>query len=89
MPRGSYLLNGKNAHNLTDDEVSRFRSRFIGFVFQSFYLMPKNSALENVMLPGLYSSTPLPLLRTRAKCLLEDVGLGDWRDHTPAQLSSG
>lgn len=86
---GSYLLNGKNVHNLTDDEASRFRSRFIGFVFQSFYLLPKTSALENVMLPGLYSSTPLPLLRTRAKSLLEDVGLGDWRDHTPAQLSGG
>lgn len=86
---GSYSLNGKNVHNLNDDEASQFRNRFIGFVFQSFHLLPKTSALENVMLPGMYSSTPLSTLRARARELLAEVGLSDWQNHTPAQLSGG
>lgn len=86
---GSYLLNGKNTHNLSDKEASELRNRFIGFVFQSFHLLPKTSALENVMLPGMYSGETMAILRKRARHLLDQVGLADWAGHTPAQLSGG
>ncbi len=86
---GSYLLNNQDVYDLSDDQASQLRSRFIGFVFQSFHLLPKTSALENVMLPGMYSKAPLHTLRSRAKELLSQVGLADWQNHTPAQLSGG
>ena len=86
---GAYLLNGQDALSLTDDEASTLRSRFIGFVFQSFYLMPRATALENVMLPGMYAGVSRSAMRARAKELLERVGLADRADHTPSQLSGG
>ncbi|WP_231117166.1 ABC transporter ATP-binding protein [Pseudodesulfovibrio alkaliphilus] len=86
---GTYHLNGHNVAGLDDEEASLVRSRFIGFVFQSFYLMPQASALENVMLPGMYTGEGLPSMRKRAMALLDQVGLADRADHTPAQLSGG
>jgi len=86
---GTYQLNGHDIGALDDVEASRMRSRFIGFVFQSFYLMPQTSALENVMLPGMYTGEPLSRMREWAMSLLERVGLADRADHTPAQLSGG
>lgn len=86
---GSYHLNGYDVGGLDDEEASLMRSRFIGFVFQSFYLMPQASALENVMLPGMYTGKPLSSIRTRAMDLLNQVGLADRAEHTPAQLSGG
>ena len=86
---GSYLLNGGNVLTLDDNGASAFRSRFIGFVFQSFYLIPQASALDNVLLPGIYTGEPAKTMRARAASLLEQVGLADRRGHTPAQLSGG
>ena len=86
---GSYLLNGHDVGGLDDEEASLIRSRFIGFVFQSFYLMPKASALENVMLPGMYTGESFPSMRRRGLALLDQVGLADRAYHTPAQLSGG
>lgn len=86
---GSYHLNGYDVGKLDDDEASLIRSRFIGFVFQSFYLMPQASALENVMLPGMYTGESFSTMRKRALALLDQVGLADRADHTSAQLSGG
>jgi putative ABC transport system ATP-binding protein len=86
---GTYLLDGQDALRLTDDEASALRSRFIGFVFQNFFLMPHATALENVMLPGMYSGVSRSAMRSRATELLEKVGLADRAGHTPAQLSGG
>lgn len=86
---GSYHLNGYDVGGLGDEEASLIRSRFIGFVFQSFYLMPQASALENVMLPGMYTGESFSSLRKRAMELLDQVGLADRASHTSAQLSGG
>jgi putative ABC transport system ATP-binding protein len=86
---GGYFLQGQNIVSLSDDELSELRNRTIGFIFQTFYLVPYVSALENVMLPGLYSRTPTRQLRQRAQELLELVGLGDRMDFKPGQLSGG
>ena len=86
---GRYFLMGKDASSLTDDEQSDMRNHALGFVFQSFYLIPYASALENVVLPGLYSGRPAAELRRRATALLEQVGLGDRMDFKPARLSGG
>lgn len=86
---GSYLLNGYDVSALSDDEASSLRNRFIGFVFQSFYLMPHATALDNVMLPGMYAAMPRNAMRERAEELLERVGLADRAHHTPSQLSGG
>ncbi len=86
---GTYHLNGYNVAGLGDEEASLIRSRFIGFVFQSFYLMPQASALENVMLPGMYTGEGFSSMRKRAMALLDQVGLADRAGHTPAQLSGG
>ena len=86
---GVYLLNGKDTSSLTDDEASHLRNRFIGFVFQSFYLMPRASALENVMLQGMYADVGGRAMRRKAKELLARVGLADRADYLPAQLSGG
>jgi putative ABC transport system ATP-binding protein len=86
---GSYFLQGQNIVSLSDDALSELRNRTIGFIFQTFYLVPYVSALENVMLPGLYSRTPARQLRHRAQELLDQVGLGDRMDFKPGQLSGG
>ena len=86
---GRYLLQGRDVAGLTDDQLSELRNRLFGFIFQSFYLIPYVSALENVMLPGLYGATPTRQLRQRAQQLLEQVGLADRMHFRPGQLSGG
>ncbi|MDY0269348.1 ABC transporter ATP-binding protein [Trichloromonas sp.] len=86
---GSYLLNGQDVAQLADDHLSELRNRMIGFIFQSFYLIPYVSARENVMLPGLYGHTAGRRLRARAEELLALVGLADRMDFKPSQLSGG
>ena len=86
---GRYLFQGQDVAQLADDRLSELRNRQIGFIFQSFYLVPYVSALENVMLPGLYSATPTRQLQQRAQQLLEQVGLADRMNFRPSQLSGG
>lgn len=86
---GSYKLNGREVSNLSENELAQVRNQKIGFVFQSFNLLARTSALKNVMLPMLYAETPKAQRPIIAKKLLEMVELGDRLDHTPAQLSGG
>ena len=86
---GRYLLNGRDVSHLSDDELSDLRNATLGFVFQSFHLIPYATALENVLLPGMYSHAPQGRLRKRAHELLERVGLGDRADFRPGRLSGG
>ncbi|GAB7082194.1 ABC transporter ATP-binding protein [Megalodesulfovibrio paquesii] len=86
---GSYKLLGKDVSHQSDDTLSTLRSRHIGFVFQSFYLIPYATALDNVLMPGLYTSTPQRQLQQRARELLQMVGLSDRMHHKPSQLSGG
>ena len=88
---GRYLLEGKDVSQLTRDELARVRNHKIGFVFQSFNLLPRTSALENVELPMLYTGTKVaPAERhRRARAALASVGLEDRMDHFPNQLSGG
>jgi putative ABC transport system ATP-binding protein len=86
---GRYLFQGQNVADLADDRLSELRNRRFGFIFQSFYLIPYVSALENVMLPGLYGASPTRQLRQRARQLLEQVGLADRMHFRPGQLSGG
>ncbi|AMV73298.1 ABC transporter ATP-binding protein [Desulfuromonas carbonis] len=86
---GRYLLQGEDVAGLPDDRLSELRNRTLGFLFQSFYLVPYVSALENVILPGLYGPTPGRQLRQRAEELLVQVGLGDRLHFKPSQLSGG
>lgn len=86
---GIYELLGQNTKGLDDDRQSDFRNLSLGFVFQSFYLIPYATALENVILPGLYSGKPHAELQARAKFLLEQVGLADRMDFQPSRLSGG
>ncbi|WP_243367020.1 ABC transporter ATP-binding protein [Fundidesulfovibrio soli] len=86
---GRYLLRGSDVSGLSDDELSGLRNQSIGFVFQSFYLIPYATALDNVLLPGLYSPAPQHQLRQRAEHLLAQVGLADRMRHKPSQLSGG
>ncbi|HDS1198056.1 TPA: ABC transporter ATP-binding protein [Shewanella algae] len=85
---GSYLLNGEEVGQLDDDALSAVRNRQIGFVFQSFHLLPRLTALQNVMLPLRYSPEGLGD-ETHAIELLRRVGLGERLDHRPNQLSGG
>ena len=86
---GAYILNGKDILTCTDNELSDIRLEHIGFVFQSFNLLPKQSALENVFLPLIYAGVPKKERIERAKAALERVGLGDRLDFKPTQLSGG
>jgi len=86
---GTYRLLGRDVSGLSDDELSRLRNTTLGFVFQSFYLVPYATALENVLLPGMYSGLPQTELRTRALALLDRVGLADRVHFKPANLSGG
>jgi putative ABC transport system ATP-binding protein len=86
---GSYRLLGRDVSRLDDDERSRLRNTALGFVFQSFYLVPYATALENVMLPGMYADLPQAELRARALDLLDKVGLADRVNFKPANLSGG
>ena len=86
---GSYRLLGRDVSDLPDDELSHLRNTVLGFVFQSFYLVPYATALENVMLPGMYSELSQAELRARGLELLDKVGLSDRVNFKPANLSGG
>ncbi|HET7263070.1 MAG TPA: ABC transporter ATP-binding protein [bacterium] len=86
---GSYKLAGQEVSRLTADELAVVRSKQIGFVFQSFNLLARTSALENVELPMLYAGILRETRDARAKELLESVGLGNRLDHKPSELSGG
>jgi ABC-type lipoprotein export system ATPase subunit len=88
---GQYWLDGEEISRLGSDQRAIIRSRKIGFVFQSFNLLARTTALENVMMPLTYAADPVPdrEAKRRAKELLERVGLGDRMDHFPSQLSGG
>ncbi|MDP2847670.1 MAG: ABC transporter ATP-binding protein [Humidesulfovibrio sp.] len=86
---GAYRLLGRDVSGLPDDELSRLRNTVLGFVFQSFYLVPYATALENVMLPGMYSDLSQAELRSRGLELLGRVGLADRVNFKPANLSGG
>ena len=86
---GNYELDGRALKDLSDDALAEVRNKHIGFVFQSFHLMPKMDAVDNVALPLLYANVPLKERRARAQAALEAVGLGDWVDFLPNQLSGG
>ena len=86
---GTYELNGKDLHNLSDNALADIRNKYIGFVFQSFYLMPKLDAVDNVALPLLYAGVPLKERRARAVEALNAVGLGERIHFRPNQLSGG
>ena len=86
---GSYRLRGRETGELSDDALSHLRNQAIGFVFQSFYLIPYATALDNVLLPGLHSDAPRAALIRRAGELLDKVGLTAQTRHKPSQLSGG
>jgi putative ABC transport system ATP-binding protein len=86
---GRYLLNQEEISAMNDDAASDIRNRSIGFVFQSFHLLPRLSVLENVLLPQRYSNSPDAQAETRARQLLERIGLAQRIDHKPGELSGG
>ena len=86
---GTYELDGRNLKDLSDDDLADIRNRHIGFVFQSFHLMAKMDALDNVALPLLYAGVPLKERRARAEEALKAVGLEDRIHFLPNQLSGG
>jgi putative ABC transport system ATP-binding protein len=86
---GRYEFTGKNVAAMTDDELAGIRNREIGFVFQTFNLLPRADALRNVELPLIYAGMPPEERRARARQALENVGLGDRLDHRPNELSGG
>ena len=86
---GEYWLNSQKVSELDDDELAHIRNKEIGFVFQTFNLLPRASALHNVELPLIYAGVPAKERRERARVALERVGLGDRVEHRPAELSGG
>jgi putative ABC transport system ATP-binding protein len=86
---GEYWLDGTPVSGLTDDELARIRNRYIGFVFQTFNLLPRATALHNVELPLIYAGTSKKERHERAVEVLERCGLGDRMDHKPSELSGG
>lgn len=86
---GYYVLEGRNLTVCDDDELAYIRNRRIGFVFQQFNLLPRATALENVMLPMVYANVPKPKRRQRAMEVLARVGLADRMANRPSQLSGG
>ena len=87
--KGDYFLNGKLVSDLSDDELAKIRNQEIGFIFQSFNLLARNSALSNVLLPTKYAGLDEKKSLSIAKDMLELVGLSDRTDHTPSELSGG
>ncbi|WP_329805606.1 ABC transporter ATP-binding protein [Flavobacterium facile] len=86
---GSYILNGKQVSEMHDDELAEIRNKEIGFVFQTFNLMPRTTALDNVALPMVYAGFSKDERNKRATEVLTQVGLADRMDHKPNQLSGG
>lgn len=86
---GTYLLDGENVENLTDDQLADIRNRKIGFIFQAYNLLPRTTALQNVMLPMMYGGIPKSDRVATAKNYLEMVGLGNRLNHSSNQLSGG
>ena len=86
---GSYILEGRDLKDLSDDDLAEVRNKHIGFVFQGFHLLPKMEALDNVALPLLYADVPLKERRARAEEALKAVGLGERIHFYPNQLSGG
>ncbi|SEK48659.1 putative ABC transport system ATP-binding protein [Stigmatella aurantiaca] len=86
---GQYWLNGQPVAGMDESQLARIRNREIGFVFQSFNLLPRASALDNVALPLVYSGVKKRIRRERAAMMLDRVGLGARKDHRPNELSGG
>lgn len=86
---GSYILNGKDVSKMKDDELAEIRNKEIGFVFQTFNLLPRTTALDNVALPMIYAGFSKSERNKRATEVLEQVNLADRMDHQPNQLSGG
>ncbi|MBP7808915.1 MAG: ABC transporter ATP-binding protein [Bacteroidia bacterium] len=86
---GEYILNNNSVATMTDNELAEVRNKEIGFVFQTFNLLPRNSTLENVALPLVYAGIPKAEREARAKEVLEQVGLGNRMQHKPNELSGG
>jgi len=86
---GTYTLDGKDVGKLSDDELADIRNRKIGFVFQAYNLLPRTSALDNVMIPMEYAGVSEETQMSKAKSLLELVGLADRLDYPPNKLSGG
>ena len=83
------MLNGVDVSSMSDDELAEIRNKEIGFVFQTFNLLPRTTALGNVALPMVYAGASKPERTARAEEVLADVGLSDRMDHKPNQLSGG
>ncbi len=86
---GSVAFNGEDVFSRPTDELARFRSESLGFVFQFHHLLPEFNAIENVMMPGLIANMPFDIVRERAIGLLEEVGLAHRIDHPVGKLSGG
>jgi len=86
---GSYVLNGADVSNLSDDELSDIRNREIGFIFQGFNLIPNLTAMENVELPLIYRGVPKAKRMELSRIALEKVGLAHRMDHKPSEMSGG
>ncbi len=86
---GTYMLDGENVENLTEDELAEIRNKKIGFIFQAFNLLPRTTVLQNVMLPMRYAGLPEEEREKRAVKYLEMVGLGQRLNYTSNQISGG
>jgi putative ABC transport system ATP-binding protein len=87
--KGSYILNGTDVSQMDDDMLAEIRNREIGFIFQTFNLLPRYTALENVTLPLIYAGVPKAEREVLAKATLDQVGLADRMSHKPNELSGG